>query len=87
MPLTIRGGKSRPISIIADTLGKEGLCDLGFDIPRGKITARKAVMLNRFEEDMPSTSDVARVDDIELQEITENVARSMENLIEQLKKV
>ena len=30
---------------------------------------------------MPSTSHVARVDDIELQEIVENTARSMGNLI------
>ena len=29
-------------------------------------------------------SDMAKVDDIELQEITENAARSMENLITQL---
>ena len=33
---------------------------------------------------MPFTSDVARVDDIKLQKITENVVRSMENLIVQL---
>ena len=37
-----------------------------------------------MEEKMHSTSDVAKADDIELQEITENVARSTENLIEQL---
>ena len=41
-------------------------------------------MLNRFEEEMPSTSDVAKADDIELQEITENVTRSTDNLIVQL---
>ena len=33
---------------------------------------------------MPSTSDVAKVDDIELQEILENTVRSTENLTEQL---
>ena len=41
-------------------------------------------MLNRVEEEMPSMSDVAKADDIEFQEITENVAKSTENLIEQL---
>ena len=41
-------------------------------------------MLNTAEEDMPSMSDVAKVDDIELQEIMENTARSRENLITQL---
>ena len=37
-----------------------------------------------MEEELPSTSDVANADDIELQEITENASRSTENLIEQL---
>ena len=34
-PLTIRGGKLRPVGTIADILGKERLRELGFDIPRG----------------------------------------------------
>ena len=33
---------------------------------------------------MPSMSDVAKTEDIEFQEITENVARSTDNLIKQL---
>ena len=41
-------------------------------------------MLNRVEEEMPSASDTAKADDIELQKIMKNVARSMENLIAQL---
>ena len=40
--------------------------------------------LDKAEQKMPSTSDIAKADDIELQEFKENVARSMENLIEQL---
>ena len=44
---------------------------------------RQAIMLNKAEEELPSTSDLAKVDDIELQEYTENTARSMENLIKQ----
>ena len=78
-PLTIRGGKLILVGAIAEILGKEGLRDLGFDIPTGKVTARQAVMLNRVEEEMPSTSDVAMADDIELQEI----AKSMKDLIAQ----
>ena len=35
-------------------------------------------------EELPSISDVANTDDIELQEITENASRSIENLIKQL---
>ena len=40
-------------------------------------------MLNKVEEELHSASDVAKADDIELQEIMNNVARSMENPIEQ----
>ena len=71
MPLTIRRGKIRLVSVIAEILAKEELCDLGFDILR-------------VEEEMPSMSDVAKADDIELQKIMENTRRSIENLIAQL---
>ena len=60
------GGKLRTVTTIVEILGKEGLHNLGFDIPRGKVTARQAVMLNRVEEEMPSMSDLDKVDDIEL---------------------
>ena len=64
--LTTRGGELRSVGAIAEILGKEGLCDLGFDIPTGKVTAQQAVKLNRVEEELPSASDVAKADDIEL---------------------
>ena len=41
-------------------------------------------MLNRIEEELPFMSDIAGVDDTELQEITKYAMRSTENLIEQL---
>ena len=65
-------------------LAKERLQELGFDIPRGKLMAQQAIMLNKVEEDLPSTSDIAKADNIEIQKITENAARSTEKLIEQL---
>ena len=37
-----------------------------------------------MEEELPSMSDIAKADDTELQEIMENAAISMENLITQL---
>ena len=46
--------------------------------------AQQALILNRVEKEMPSRSDIARADNIELQEIMENAARSTENLIEHL---
>ena len=41
-------------------------------------------MLNRVEEELLSVSDVAKADDIELQEITERETKSTEDLITQL---
>ena len=82
--LMIKGGKLRSFGEITKILGKERLRELGFDIPRGKTMAQQAIKLNRFEEEMPSKSDVAKADDIGLQEITKNATRSMENFIGQL---
>ena len=78
-------GKLKSVGEIAGILGKNRLRNLGFDIPKGKLTARQALMLNRVKEELPSTSDVAKADDIELQEITENASKSMEDLISQMK--
>ena len=74
--------QAKLVGAITEMLGKEGFSDLGFDITRGKVTARQAVMLNKIEEELPSASDIGKADAIELQEFMENAARSMENLIE-----
>ena len=81
-PLTTKG-ELKSVGMIADILDKNRLHNLSFDIPRGKVTAREAVMLNKVKEELPSASDVAKADDIELQEIMENAAKSMEDLIAQ----
>ena len=73
------GGELKLVEKIAEILSKKRLRNLGFAIPRGKITAREAVMLNRVKEELPSASDIAKADDIELQEI----ARSTEDLTAQ----
>ena len=69
-PLTTKG-VLKSVGMLADILGKAGLRNLGFDILRGKVTARQAVMLNKAAEELPSESDITRADDIELQEIAE----------------
>ena len=84
-PLTIKGGELRSVGEIKKILGKERLRNLGFDVLRGKFTARKATMLNKVEVELPSTSDIIKADNIELQEITENAAKNMEDLILQMK--
>ena len=54
---------------IMKILGKEGLCDLDFNVSKGKVTSRQATMLNEVEEEIPSASDVDKAGDIELQEM------------------
>ena len=78
-------GKLKSVRMLSDILGKGGLRNLGFDIPRSKLTAQQAVMLNKAQGELPSASDVGKADDIELQETTENASKSMENLISQMK--
>ena len=73
----------KSVGMLADTLGKNRLHNLGFDIPRGKVTARQAVMLNKAAEELPSESDITKADDIELQEIAEKAS----GIISQIKDV
>ena len=82
--LTIKG-ELKLVKEIKKILGKNRFCNLGFDIPRGKVTAWQVIMLNGVKEELPSTSDITKADDIELQEITENVSKSTEDLISQMK--
>ena len=81
-PLTTEG-KLKSVGMLADVLGKNRLRRLGFNIPVGKLTAWKAVMLNKAAEELPSESDITRVDDIELQEIVEKAS----GIISQIKDV
>ena len=67
-PLTTKG-VLKPVGMLADILDKNRLCNLGFDIPRGKVKAHEAVMLNKAAEELPSESDITKADDIELQKM------------------
>ena len=77
-------GVLKSVGTLAEILGKGGLRSLGFDIPRGKLTAWQAFALNKTKEELPSESDITKADDIELQEIVENALRSIENLNQQV---
>ena len=81
-PLTTEG-KLKSVGKLADILGKNRLCRLDFNIPGGCITARRAIMLNNAAEELPSESDITKVDDIELQEIAEKAS----SIISQIKDV
>ena len=73
MPLTTEG-KLKSVGMLADILGKNSLCRLGFNIPVGCITAWQAVMLNKAAEELLSESDITGPDDIELPEIAEKAS-------------
>ena len=83
-PLTTKKPMLRGVGVLADRLGKEGLRDLGFDVPAGHITARQFMASYRVESQLPSTSDITRTDDIELQKIAEKASRCIENLNQQV---
>ena len=76
-------GKLKSVGMIADILGKNRLCRLGFNIPVGKLMVRQAVILNKAAEELPSESDITKADDIELQEIAEKAL----GIISQIKDV
>ena len=81
-PLTTKG-VLKSVGMLADILGKNRLCRLGFNIPVGRITAQQAIMLNKVAEELPSESDITKADDIELQEIAEKAS----GIISQIKDV
>ena len=81
-PLTTKG-VLKSVGMLADILGKGGLRNLGFDRPRGKVTAWQAVLLDKAAEELPSEYDITGVDDIELQEIAEKAS----DIISQIKDV
>ena len=85
-------GKRKPLmtkgvlklaGMLVDILGKGGLRNLGFDLPREKVTAWQAVMLNKAAEELPSESDITSANDIELQEIAEKAS----GIISQIKDI
>ena len=81
-PLTTEG-KLKSVGMLADILGKNKLCRLGFNTPVGQLMAWQAVMLNKVAEESPSESDITKVDDIELQEIVGKAS----DIISQIKDV
>ena len=56
-PLTTKG-VLKSVGMLEDILGKGELRNLGFDIPRGKVTALQAVMLNKAVDELPSESNI-----------------------------
>ena len=73
-------GELKMIGVIAGTLGIRGLREMGFNIPKTNLKPRFVLDLMEKQVQLPSSSETAKVDEIELEEI----AKSTEDLIFQI---
>ena len=79
-PLMNRNGELKTIGVIADTLGIRGLRDMGYNISKTNLKPRYVLDVMEKQAELPSSSEIAKVDEIELEEI----AKSIEDLIYQI---
>ena len=79
-PLMNRNGELKTIGVIADTLGIRGLQEMGYNITKANLKPRFILDLLTKQAELPSPSEIAKADEIELEEI----AKSTEDLIFQM---
>ena len=75
-----RNGELKTIGVIADTLGIRGLREMGYNITKTNLKPRFVLDLLEKQAELPSSSEIAKADTIELEEI----AKSTEDLISQI---
>ena len=66
-PLTNRNGELKTIGIIADTLGIRGLREMGYNISKTNLKPRFVLDLMEKQAELPSSSEIAKADTIELE--------------------
>ena len=81
-PLMNRNGELKTIGVIADTLGIRGLREMSYNITKTNLKPRFVLDLFEKQAELPSSSEIAKADTIELEEI----AKSTEDLIYQINK-
>ena len=74
-PLTNRNGEQKMIGEIVKTLSIRGLREMGFNISKTNLKPQYLLELLEKQVELPSTSDITKVDDIDLQEIMANASR------------
>ena len=79
-PRINRNGELKTIAVIADTLGIRGLREMGYNITKTNLKPRFVLDLLEKQAELPSSSEIANTDEIELEEI----AKSTEDLIYQI---
>ena len=82
-PLMNRNGELKIIAIIADTLGIRGLREMGYNITKTNLKPRFVLDLLEKQAELPCSSEIAKADDIELEQIAEKAS----DIISQIKDV
>ena len=79
-PLINRNGEVKMVGVIVDTLGIRGLQEMGYNITKTNLKPRFVLDLLEKQAKLPSSSEIAKADTIELEEIAKNT----EDLISQI---
>ena len=79
-PIMNRNGELKAIGVIVDTLGIRGLREMGYNMTKTNLKPRFVLDLLEKQAKLPSSSEIAKADTIELEEI----AKSTEDLISQI---
>ena len=82
-PLMNRNGELKTIGIIADTSGNRGLREICYNIVKTNLKPRFVLDLLEKQAELPSSSEIAKADYIELEEIAEKAS----DIISQIKDV
>ena len=82
-PLMNRNGELKTIGIIAETLGIRGLREMSYNITKTNLKPRFVLDLLEKQAELPSSSEIAKADDIELEEIAEKAS----DIVSQIKDV
>ena len=82
-PLVNRNGELKTIGVIADTLGIRGLREMGYNITKTNLKPRFVLDLLEKQAELPSSSEIANVDEIELEEIAKSTEDSIYQINEQ----
>ena len=82
-PLMNRNGELKTIGVIADTLEIRGLQEMGYNITKTNLKPLFVLDLLGRQVELPSSSEIAKEDDIELEEIAEKAS----DIISQIKDI
>ena len=61
-------------------MAEKGLHNLGFDISKNKLSAQQATMLNKIEEELPSTCKIT-ASDVEFKNLTDMLTTNVQEMI------